>query len=252
MTVRKTCIVAIAVLVVVGATITFADTPDRKGAPGQGIDATARPAADGVIRAIGTITYDNNVPFQRDGQVDGMVGNNFNGLANPHTLTSVSFRVGGNYGGSVVMSVWEPGTGTASLLRRWLALGVPSGSVATASTVSVPVANRTVSLSTVVSPITNHSASLLIGVRNTHYTGLQCAPPSTFLNSTCDGVALTQGTSTIGFGLHGVRLPFASGGVFFPTITSFGGSGTAIPQNAIMRATGENLPVELMNFTISD
>ena len=239
------------VLCCVTATWAVAAGTNRKAPEGSGIHATAKAATPGVIRAIGTITYDNNVPFQRSGQVDGMVGNRFNGLSDPHTLTSVTFRVAGNYGASVVMSVWDPGAGTASLLRRWVATGVPSGGGATASSVSVPVAQRTAS-GTVVSPILGHSGSLLVGIRNTWYTGFSCAPPSTGLNTTCDGIALTQGTSTIGNGVHGVQLPFAAGAVFVPTITTFSSAGSDLTQNAIMRATGENLPVELMSFGLAD
>ena len=39
--------------------------------------------------------------------------------------------------------------------------------------------------------------------------------------------------------------------MFTPVITTVPGAGTVIPTtNAIFRATGDNLPVELMNFDV--
>lgn len=221
--------------------------PAARRAPegAQGVPATVRPSTNLPVEAIGTITYDNNVPFQRDGQVNGMVGNRFTPSTNPHTLTDVTFRVAGNYLSSVVASVWQPTGGSLNILRRWIVNGVPSGGGATAGTVIAPVATP----GGVVSPITGHSGSFLAGIRNTAYTGLACVPPSTGLNSTCDGVALTQGTATIGNGLHGVRVQFADT-AFVPTVATVASSGVDFNQNAIMRATGDNLPVELMNFSI--
>lgn len=223
-----------------------ADPVARKAPEGTpGVKATVNPAVVGIPEAVGTITYDNNVPFQRDPQVNGMVGNRFVPGTDPHTLTTVTFRVAGNYLSSVVASVWQPGAGTANLLRRWVVNGVPSGGTATAGTVVAPVAT----VSGTPTPITSHSGSFIAGIRNTAYSGLACTPPSTGLNTTCDGVALTQGTSTIGNGVHGARIQF-SDGTFVPTVTSVASSGVDFSQNAIMRATGDNLPVELMNFSI--
>ena len=216
---------------------------NRSTDDGTGIEGNVRPAGEPVDRAVGTIQYDNNTPFQRDAQVNGMVGNQFNGLNDPHTVTSVSFRVAGNYGASVIASIWQPGAGTASLLRRWVVLGVPSGTAATGSTITAPVANGTL-----VSPIAAHSGSFLAGIRNTAYTGLACVPPATALNSTCDGVALTQGIPPFG-PPHGVRIQFTDG-AFPPTVTAVATSGVVFPQNAIMRSIGESLPVELMSFGI--
>ena len=244
---RSLCILLVVALAALTlATQLSADPAARKAPEGAvGVEATVNPAVEGVPEAVGTITYDNNVPFQRDSQVDGMVGNRFVPGVDPHTLTTVTFRVAGNYLTSVVASVWQPGAGTVSNLRRWIVNGVPSGGTATAGTVVAPVATG----GGTPTPITGHSGSFLAGIRNTAYTGLACAPPSTGLNTTCDGVALTQGTSTIGNGLNGVRIPFTSG-AFVPTLTTFPSGGMDFSQNAIMRATGDNLPVELMNFSI--
>lgn len=245
----KLLVIVGSVCLLVGLVSLSADPVPRSAPGGSGIAATVTPAVNGVVpEAVGTITYDNNVPFQRDGQTDAMVGNRFQPNVDPHTLTSVSFRVAGNYGASVVASVWEAGAGTASLLRRWLVLGVPSGGGATAATVSVPVGQR-VGTTTMVSPITGHSGTFMAGIHNSFYTGFACASAATALNTTCDGVALTAGTAGTNF--HGVRIQLADG-VFIPTVTNVMTTGVDIAQNAIMRATGESLPVELMSFTIGN
>ncbi len=234
-------------IVIVGASQVGAqDNPQRKASAGSGIKATVTPAVAGIPDGVvGTIPYDNNTPFQRDPQVDGTVGNRFNMLQNPHGVTTITFRLAGNYGGSVVGSIWDPGAGTAQLLRRFLITGVPTGTASTGSTIMAAVGT----VSGAVDPITGHSGDFIAAIRNTAYTGLQCAPPASALNSTCDGVALTEGAATIGEGLNGARIAFTSTG-FVPTITAVGSSGVAFQQNAILRATGENLPVELMSFAI--
>jgi hypothetical protein len=224
------------------------DTPQRKASSGSGIQAVVTPAVDGIPDVVGTITYDNNTPFQRDPQVNGTVGNRFSGMQNPHAVTSLTFRLAGNYGASVVASIWDPGAGTAMLLRRFLVMGVPTGSASTGSTIMAAVGNRVASV-TSISPITGHSGDFVAAIRNTAYTGLQCVPPASALNSTCDGVALTEGVATIGGGLHGARIAF-SATTFVPTTTVVGSSGVSFMQNAILRATGDNLPVELMSFSV--
>ncbi|MDA8021263.1 MAG: hypothetical protein MPN21_27835, partial [Thermoanaerobaculia bacterium] len=60
------------------ASLATAEPAARKAPEGStGVPATVKPASGVAVAAIGTITYDNNVPFQRDGQVNGMVGNRF-------------------------------------------------------------------------------------------------------------------------------------------------------------------------------
>lgn len=245
---RSFCMISLATVLALSITVQMSADPVARKAPegAVSVTATVTPTIDGVVGPVaGTITYDNNVPFQRDPQVSGTVGNRFVPGTDPHTLTTVTFRVAGNYGASVVASVWQPGAGTANLLRRWIVNGVPSGGTATGATVMASVAT----IGGATSPITAHSGSFIAGIRNTAYTGLACAPPSTSLNTTCDGVAMTQGTSTIGNGLNGVRVQFTDG-AFPPTVSSVPSSGVNVNQNAILRATGNNLPVELMNFSI--
>ena len=223
--------------------------PQRKAAAGTGVKAIVTPALLGRNSGFSeTITYDNNTPFQRDPQVDGTVGNRFQFMPDPHCITTLTFRLAGNYGGSIVASIWDPGGGTAQLLRRFLVSGVPTGTAATGVTIMAQIGTLNGTM-TAYSPIVSHSGPFIAAIRNTAYTGLQCTPPASALNSTCDGVALTEGATTIGEGLHGIRLAFTST-AFVPNVTALGSAGIKIPQNAIMRATGANLPVELMSFAI--
>lgn len=237
----KTRVLALLVLAAVLAT-GMGWAQDRAAADPDAVPAIVRPAIDGpVTEAVGTITYDNNTPFQRSGQVDGTVGNRFTAAA-ANTLSTLTLRLAGNYGGTAVASVWAPagGGGTAMLLGRATFSGIPSGAGVTAVTVVVPLAPAIVN---------GGAGTFIAGIRNTFYTGLQCVPPSTGLNTTCDGVALTQGTATIGNGTHAAAAMFAAPG--FPiTILTASGTADISGQNAIIRATGENLPVELMQFGI--
>lgn len=245
--------IALCVAVLLIAVITVgvsAQANIRKANGASGVPATLTPASNGGTRAIGTITYDNNVPFQRDALVNGTIGNRFTPTTDPHTVTSVSFRLAGNYGVSVVASIWQPGATSANLLRRWLITGVPATTV-TGTVVVAPVANR-VGTTTSIAPITNHSGSFIAGLKNTAYTGLSCGPPATALNSTCDGVAVTSGALARGTANHGVRLQLAASG-FIPTTTTVPNSDVSqVSANAIFRVTGDNLPVELMSFGIDE
>src|SRR6185436_17163549 len=57
--------------------------------------------ARGAMRptVVGTLSYDNNVPFSRNGSDNGTVGNLFqNGVLDPHSIAAVTFRIAGNYG----------------------------------------------------------------------------------------------------------------------------------------------------------
>ena len=92
------------------------------------------------------------------------------------------------------------------------------------------------------------SGSFLAGIHNTFYTGLGC-PSNSNLNGTCDGVALTAGTSNAA-PFHGVTIPLA-GGAFTPPTTFVNSTGNDLgTANAIVRMTGDNLPVELMKFDV--
>jgi hypothetical protein len=241
----------IAIIVAVGCialgTAYSLDAADRtapEGTPGG--PATVIKADPGTqVRAVGTIQYDNDVPFSRDGQGDGLVGNRFVPSMAPHSVATVSFRVGGNYGaaaGSIVMTVWDVNPPSANVLHRFNITNAPFLPYGATGTITDQVVVHALT-----APIAAHSGSFIAGLRQSAYAA--CAG-STAINSTCDGVALTQGSTNPGSGFNAVRLPFTSGS-FVPTLTAFAGTGTAIANtNAIFRVTGDNLPVELMTFGI--
>ena len=190
-------------------------------------------------RAVGTIQYDNDTPFRRLPNTDAFVGNRFNdGVVDPHSIASMSFRLAQNYGGGVVLSIWDVNPANVQILRRWYVSGIPSSNV-TPFTFSVGLATG----------IAVHTGSFLAGVHNTFYTGFGCAT-DTGLNGTCDGVALTQGTGGVGPPFHGVTVNL-NGGVFSPPTTLVNSTGQDLgTANAIVRVTGDNLPVELMNLDV--
>ncbi|MCP4898167.1 MAG: hypothetical protein GY906_14435 [bacterium] len=236
-------VVAIAAICLVGIT-TNADQPTRKYDPAGGLNKVT---AGGEVtppnpgkQAVNTLQYDNDTPFKRDAGTDQTIGNRFAvGVVDPHSMATITFRMAQNFGGGVVASIWDVNPASAMVLQRWYLSGIPSTTVTSfLATAPVPTA------------ITGHSGSFIGGIHNTFYTAFGC-DTSTALNGTCDGVALTAGTTDPGLGFHAVRIPLA-GGVFSPPTMTVAGTGTAISPaaNAIFRVTGSNLPVELMSFDV--
>jgi hypothetical protein len=216
----------------------------RKLVPGARVPktrATLTPARQRIPNVVGTLLYDNNVPFSRDGATDPVIGNLFGpGVLDPHSVQAVSFRMAQNYSGDAVMSIWDPdGMGGATRLRQQDITGLPSNTV-TAFTAMANLAT----------PIIGHTGSFIAGMHNTFFTGLGC-PGNTMLNGTCDGVALTMGSAPAPpVPSRAIRVPLM-GGVFVPPTTMVASGVAAIPAvNAIFRVTGDNLPVELMNFDV--
>ena len=246
MRVTKTALVALAALL--SGTAMFA--AQRHGIHGQGTRADVRPSVPNgtVPEGSGTISYDNNTPFARNGSDGGTVGNLFNTAPDPHGVATASFRMAGNYisanatTGSIVMTIWDQEPASVMLLSRvnvTNAPGVPYGGSAniTMFTVMVPLP----------APINAHNGAFIGGLHNTEYGA--CAG-NVALNSTCDGVAMTMGGVDPGMGFHGIRVPFATAN-FVPTVTTVASPGVALGNvNAIFRVTGDNLPVELMSFGI--
>ncbi len=182
--------------------------------------------------AVGTIQYDNDTPFNRFGTLGGTVGNRFNPSLT-HSVATVSFALGGNFATSVVMTVWDVNAASAMVLARQAVTGATQ-SPATSARFMAPVATA----------ITGHTGSFVAGIRNTSYT-VTC-PANTALGSTCDGVALTSGNGNP----NAVHMVWTSGS-FIPVVATIGTTGADIPNvNAIFRATGKNLPVELMQFEV--
>jgi hypothetical protein len=190
---------------------------------------------------VGTLQYDNDTPFRREPTTDHLIGNQFTG-ADPHSVASVSFRVAQNYASGVVVSLWDPdGMGGATRLFQQYVSGIPNG------------ATMTVTMFTAVAPLTmaltGQSGPFIAGVHNTYFTGMGC-PSNSMLNGTCDGVALSAGTMDPGMGFHAFRVPL-SGMTSVPPTTMVPAGVAPIPGgNALFRVTGDNLPVELMEFGV--
>ena len=234
--------VALVLLVGMAALDVGAATPRRKRAPGSkvpGTRATLTPARERIPNVVGTLRYDNNVPFRRDGATDQVIGNLFwPGVVNPHSVQAVSFRLAQNAYHSAIMSIWDPdGMGGATRLVQQYIGGLPSSNV-TMFTAMVPLAV----------PLVGHSGSFIAGLHNTFITSMSC-PGDTMLNGTCDGVALTMGSAPAPpVPNRAIRVPLM-GGTFTPGTTMVATGVAAIPGvNAIFRVTGDNLPVELMDF----
>jgi hypothetical protein len=195
--------------------------PGAKGQPLRPVRALAGP---GRTLGVGTIQYDNDIPFSRDGLGFG-VGNRFNaGFQNPHSVASVSFRRGGAANTTAQVAIVP--VPLTTVLGSGLLSGLPPSTAGSMVWV-LPLQN----------PVVSHSGSFLAGLLN-DYTGA-CAG-NTMLGAPCDGVALTAGTMDPGMGFHAVRI--------YPVL---GTSGVDIPsRNAIFRVTGDNLPVELMGLSV--
>ena len=237
--VRADVLVAVMAVTAVGAiTVMAGDRTASDSAQVPTVQAVAREAStQGAPRAVGTLTYDNDVPFSRRGTDGGTVGNLFTvGVLDPHNVDTVSFRLAGNYAGSVVMTVWDQNPGSFVVLNRQVVTGIPQQTVTGLTFVAA-----------LASPVVAHTGPFVGGIRNTDYD--PCAG-NVALNSTCDGVALTAGGPDPGFGFNAIRVPFNSGS-FVPTINTVAGAGTAITGvNAIFRVTGDNLPVELRGLDV--
>jgi hypothetical protein len=89
----------------------------------------------------------------------------------------------------------------------------------------------------------------IAGVHNTPFTGSGC-PANSMLNGTCDGVALSAGTMDPGLGFHAFRIPLAGMTFSPPTTMVTAGVAPIAGGNALFRATGDNLPVELMELSV--
>jgi hypothetical protein len=181
---------------------------------------------------VGTLTYDNDIPFSRDGQSSVPVGNKFdNGVVDPHSIQKVTFRAAGCFQTPYPqfrLSVFDanPTGGTVMLLQ-----GLSGGGACSSGQTSGGVL-RTAMLAPA---IVGHVGPFIGAVFNTGFS--PCAG-NTAVGGTCEGVALSMGGTDPGMGFHAVRIN--------GTMSSNLGT-----KNAIFRATGDNLPVELMNFGVN-
>jgi len=209
---------------------------ERQAASGTEVPRVQGKVAGTNQRVVGTLQFDNDTPFSRDGTDGGTVGNRF-APAVPHSIATVSFAVAGNYLTSMVMTVWDVNPASVQVLARQLVTGIPQSPAATGrfSAALAP-------------PIAAHTGSFIAGMRNTDYA--PCAG-NAGLATTCDGVALTEGANPAPpVAGRGARVNFTSP-VFVPTVNTVASTGQSLGGvNAIFRVTGDNLPVELMRFDV--
>ena len=163
-----------------------------------------------------TLQYDTGTPHAfRDNSSD-VVGNQFNvGFGNPHSITVVTFQPAGTFG-SIAMRFYDGPVGTVAAV---LGSGTFPGPATTWD----------------LQNIIGHNGSFLIGMAQ---SGSSTVPSTTV-------AAIAVDVNNGGFGFHGMRIKLNGTG-FHPNATVFPG----LPYNAILRATGFNLPVELMNFDV--
>jgi hypothetical protein len=189
------------------------------------------PPGGNLPDVIGTLRYDNDIPASRDGTLNIPIGNNFNvGFLNPHSITKVSFRLAGCYvtpypGALVHIFDVNPTVMTVMQLAQFSGGAGPGNNCAGGAVYSGMVP----------APIMGHTGPFVAGIHNTPFAG--CAG-MTAVGGTCEGVALSAGTMDPGMGFHAVRV---NGAMYTAIVPN---------KNAIFRATGDNLPVELMSFGV--
>lgn len=209
---------------------------DRKAMHGEykAMSAADRKAIDAALgrgkggsgkgrtpKGVGTVQYDNNVPHVFRDDWGGVVGNNFNtGFGNPHTISVVTFQMNGTFAFTPVRVYGAPVGTVAPVLAGTTFAGLPQG---------VPVTWD-------INPnIAGHNGQFLGGIQQ---SGSFSTIDSTFTGIDVD---ITPGA----FGFHGMNINIGGSG-FNPAATVAPGN----PFNTIFRATGNNLPVELMNFDV--
>ena len=199
-------------------------------------NATAAPKA---ARAIATVGYDSGVAHPYRVNTGNVVGNMFNtGFGDPHTLTTVTVQANGTFNGVAGQIFGVPAGSTAPLLTTFSMSPAVTGAF-----FSVPIPNPTTPV-----PITGLSGTFLAGMDQ---SGTSTVPGSTFRDVAVD-------INDAGFGFHGMSIASGGTGGFNPmasvclagtSVTTFSCTGGGGPFNAMLRVTGENLPVELMTFT---
>jgi hypothetical protein len=229
---RFACYLALALLMCVDASFGGPRRPTtgRAAAATAGTPSTQpRPKP---LHSVGTLGYDNDIPFSRDGGVDIPIGNRFTptaGQQSPFHLMTVTFRAAGCYptpftGQRVTVWVVSPTLMHAQQVEQWSAGGLCTGtSGALLRTGMLP------------NPFDMHGP-FIVAIRNSPFSG--CAG-NTMVGGTCDGVALSEGAIDPGMGFHAIRMTNSEA-----TLPNMGN------RNAILRATNGNLPIELMNLDV--
>ena len=176
-----------------------------------------------------TLQYDDGVRVSRDpatGPNYPLIGNQFSpGLpTGAHTITAVSFNLAGYWPPAAVLGMFGPAAGTTAPV---LGIQVLSGVTGTGW------------WSAAIPSIAAGSGSFLAGIVNSTYA--TCT--STALSGSCEGVALGPGTN--GYGHNAMRISITGS-----ADTAGSGFATIPGQNAFIRVTGPNIPVELMRFVV--
>jgi hypothetical protein len=186
-------------------------SPEGKRAFDTALGKKRKPA-DTARVPLGTVQYDTGVPCGCRDTTDDVAGNQFNtGFGNPHNITFVSFL--------------QFATGVFTPMRVY---GAPVGTVAPvlASTTFFGTAGGVWDLPDIV----NHSGSFLVGLSQS--------------GAMASIVAIAVDVNNGGQGFHGMNIRLNGSG-FVANATASGQ-----PYNAILRVSGLNLPVELMDFDV--
>jgi hypothetical protein len=181
---------------------------------------------------VGTLRYDNDIPFSRDGAVGVPVGNRFdNGVQDPHSIQKVTFRAAGCFQTpypSFRLSIFDVNPTPMTNMNIAMFSG---GGMCTGGTAGGVL--RTAMLP---APIIGHVGPFIGALFNTAFAA--CLN-NTMVNTTCEGVAISMGVVDPGMGFHAISV--------VNTMQTAQNLGT---RNAIFRVTGDNLPVELMGFGV--
>lgn len=183
----------------------------------------ARPAGKAPQGGVGTVQYDTGTPHSFRDNAGNVVGNRFNtGFGNPHTISLVTFNLNGTFSpfGTPVRVYGAPVGTAAPVLAGTTFFGTPNVG-------------------------TNFQWNLpdIAGQNGTFLGGVQQSGSFSTINPTFVGINVDINNG--GQGFHGMNINL-SGSAFNPNATVAPGQ----PFNAIFRATGNNLPVELMGFDV--
>jgi hypothetical protein len=169
---------------------------------------------------IGTVQYDTHTVHGFRDNTNAVAGNRFNtGFNNPHTISVVTFQQVGTFGFTPIRVYGTPVGTAAPVLAGTTFSGLPIGTLVTWN----------------LPDVVGHNGTFLAGESQ---SGSSDTISTTF-------VAIAVDVNNGGQGFHGMTITI-SGGAFNPNATVAPGQ----PYNAIMRATGNNLPVELMGFDV--
>lgn len=203
--------------------------PGTARQPGTVVKA---PPGTRATNVIGTLGYDNDIPASRFGGLGVPVGNNFN-VAVPtqfFSIASVSFRLAGCFttpyvGARAFVEDINPTAMTVMALATFSANAGPG----------VSCNGGAVYTGMLPAPVQNPASPFFAGILNTPFGG--CSG-NTGVGGTCEGVALSAGTMDPGMGFHAVVV---NGNMY---------TAIAPAKNAIVRVSGGNVPVELMDLSV--